>query len=192
MLWDYEQVKKAIINDTFNIVGSINNSLRNTSTWTGKGEVVLVLGRGNDVDTLNPLMCTAGTAFFLDNLIYSSMLGYVFNNGTIKPWLAESWEVSPDAKTYIFHLRKGVKWHDGTPFTSADVKFTFELAKKYANKLANPDYAQAVLYLESVETPDDYTVVFKLNKSYVPFLIYAITLWIIPKHIWENVEDPIT
>lgn len=47
-------------------------------------------------------------------------------DGTIGPWLAESWDVSPDGKTYVFHLRKGVKFHDGTPFDAAAVKANFD------------------------------------------------------------------
>lgn len=93
-------------------------------------KVTLVLAYGNDVDSMNPLVATATAAWILNGLVYSSTLGYVFNNGTIKPWLAEKWEISPDAKVFTFYLKKGVKWHDGTPFTSADVKFTFEMAKK--------------------------------------------------------------
>ncbi len=70
--------------------------------------------------------------------------------------LAESWDVSADAKQFTFHLRKGMLWHDGQPFTSEDVKFSIELVK-------NPDsassYAPEYADITDIATPDPLTVV---------------------------------
>ncbi|HEY4200580.1 MAG TPA: ABC transporter substrate-binding protein [Devosiaceae bacterium] len=107
------------------------------------------------------------------------------------PSLAKSWEISPDGLTYTFHLQEGVKWHDGQPFTSADVKYTFqELSGKY-NSLA----IQAYKGIASIDTPDDNTVVVKLAKPDPSFFPWAFCqpnfAQIFPKHIYEG-SDPRT
>src|SRR6185437_6159679 len=60
-------------------------------------------------------------------LIYETLLFFNRENGSIKPWLASSYQLSSDATTITFHLRPGVKWSDGKPFTSSDVVFTLNL-----------------------------------------------------------------
>lgn len=65
------------------------------------------------------------------------------------PQLAESWELSDDGRTYIFHLRKGVRFHNGTPFNASTVEFSLEWMSK------NEPWGQ---YVKNIETPDDYKV----------------------------------
>ena len=81
--------------------------------------------------------------------------------------LAESWEVSPDAKTYTFKLREGVTFHDGSDLTSEDVKYSLERAVN----VNHPDGASFLLgNIESIETPDDTTVIINTAASNVTFL----------------------
>src|ERR1700730_13523728 len=81
------------------------------------------------------------------------------------PGLADSWTVSEDAKVYTFKLKPGVTWHDGKPFTSADVLFSLEFLKQFHARARNN-----LLQVEKVEAPDDLTVVFTLKQPFGPFL----------------------
>ncbi|HSO08235.1 MAG TPA: ABC transporter substrate-binding protein [Pelomicrobium sp.] len=90
--------------------------------------------------------------------------------------LAESWTIAPDGLTYTFKLRKGVKFHDGTPFTSADVKATYE---RIANPPAGVRSLRQAAYADigSIETPDAHTVVFKLKKRNASMLSNFASPW---------------
>ena len=87
----------------------------------GKDFVIGFLG---DATSLNPVIATDGQSYIAEWPIYDSLVELDEKLG-VKPLLAESWEVSRDGLTYTFKLKKGVKWHDGKPFTARDVAFTF-------------------------------------------------------------------
>jgi len=117
--------------------------------------------------------------------IYESLLRYDFNLKPM-PHLARSWTISPDGKTYTFKLQEGVTWHDGKPFTAADVVFTAETYLKEVHPRSRP----VMLRLEKVHAPDPLTVVFELKAPFSPFIM----LWepstapIVPKHIYEGTD----
>ena len=96
----------------------------------------------------------------------------------------ENGGISQDGLTYTLKLRKDVKWHDGQPFTSKDVIFTYQtLAKK---ELGSPRTAEITDRVESVTATDDYTVAFKLKKVVAPFLVSNLSgtnYAIVPEHI---------
>ena len=79
------------------------------------------------------------------------------------PEAAESWEYNEDATKLTFHLRDDLKWSDGEALTSEDVKYTFDTIK------ANPTYyfSASMAVVDSIEAPDDYTVIFNLNLSLI-------------------------
>src|SRR4051794_2385764 len=81
---------------------------------------VLRIGIGTSLATLDPLLTTIGDEYIYNNLVFSG-LTQMAEDQTVHPDLAESWEYSPDLKSWTFHLRRGVKFHDGTEMTSADV-----------------------------------------------------------------------
>lgn len=101
------------------------------------------------------------------------------------PQLATSWSVSADGLQYTFHLRHGVKWHDGQNFTSADVAYSIELLKR-----VHPRGKSTFANLTEVRTPDAFTVVLVLSKP-SPFLIKAFSASespIVPKHIYDGTD----
>ena len=105
--------------------GTTGSGTASTGASEAGGEKVLLVGLGGDPTSFNPDANTDDYAYHVARNLYSGLLT-LNNNEEIIPDLAESWEISEDNLTYTFHLRQGVKWHDGEPFTSADVKFTYE------------------------------------------------------------------
>ncbi|NUU26208.1 MAG: ABC transporter substrate-binding protein, partial [Streptomycetaceae bacterium] len=104
--------------------------------------------------------------------------------GEFTPWLAKSWQFSPDGKELTLDLQSGVKWTDGRPFTAEDVAFTFNMLVK------NPALNANGLALTSAraEGPDKAVLSFPVPSfTQLPFV--GIT-YVVPKHIWETVQDP--
>lgn len=135
---------------------------------------------------LSTLATTATPTALVSTKIFESLLEFKGPELTPLPGLAESWTVSPDGKTITFKLRGDVKWHDGKPFTSEDVKFTVE-------KLVKPFHSRGKIYfgeLAGVDTPDARTVVFRLNKP-VPYFLKAFQPTetpMLPKHILGSLD----
>ena len=100
------------------------------------------------------------------------------------PGLATSWEINEDWTRHTFHLREGVTWHDGKPFTSADVAYSIETLKQ-----VHPRRRATFANLETVETPDDLTAVLVFSKP-VPYLYGALGTGapIFPRHLYEGVD----
>ena len=82
---------------------------------TPKSGGTLVFGRGGDSVGLDPAYETDGNSFMVCDNIFEALVFYQDETTQLEPGLAESWDISDDGKTYTFHLRKGVKFHDGTP-----------------------------------------------------------------------------
>jgi peptide/nickel transport system substrate-binding protein len=111
--------------------------------------------------------------------------------GTPKPWLARSWQSTPDGKTWTFQLHENAKFHDGTPVTADDVVFTFDYNLKGPGSATGA--AQGVNYIESVTAADPRTVVITLatvRPSFLNDVAGTFGFPIMPKHIWSTVEDP--
>src|SRR5208282_4709002 len=126
---------------------------------------IFVVAMGGDPDTFNPSLSTGSYADQIGGAVFNNLLTYD-ENFAPHPDLAQSWQVSPDGLTYTFNLVRNATFHDGHPLTSADVKFTYtQVLAKYHSVLIGP-----MKNVASVDTPNSYTVVFKLLKPYAPFL----------------------
>ena len=108
---------------------------------------------------------TASTLRLLQN-VHNSIVT-VDKGLNVVPSLAKSFEQSADGLTYTFHLRPGVKFHDGKPMTSADVKYSFERCKAKETGAVNFEVFNDV---DTIDTPDDLTVVIKLKRVNAPFI----------------------
>jgi peptide/nickel transport system substrate-binding protein len=118
---------------------------------------------------LDPRVGTDGQSERIDSLIFDSLLrkDEHFN---IQPWLAERWEV-PDPTTYVFHIRHGVRFHDGRPLTAKDVKWTLD---SMHDGTVISLKSSAFKLVARVETPDDYTVILHLKEADAP-LMWSLT-----------------
>jgi peptide/nickel transport system substrate-binding protein len=138
----------------------------------------LMIGATSEVSGFDPRIATDVPSFMVINVILEPLM--VFDEGLgLKPRLATGFEVSDDGLTLTFTLRDDVSWHDGTPFTSTDVKHTYDTT-------LDPDFGapNRSLYvaIESIDTPDATTVVFNL-KTATAFLINNMArMPIIPAH----------
>lgn len=148
------------------------------------------------VDTLNPYGL-GGLGLVRDTLnktIYEFLFYYNHNSGEITPWLATGYEYNDDFTEITITLRDGIEWSDGTPFTAADVEYTFQTVRETPTLVFS---AQLQEWVEDVEVVDDLTFKIYLNKPN-PRWVFTflaenseINLAILPKHIWEG-SDPET
>jgi peptide/nickel transport system substrate-binding protein len=125
---------------------------------------------------------------FYEPLIISSVAG----GGHTYPWLAQSWKWSNGNKTLTLNLRKGVKWTDGKPLTSADVVYSLTAGKQ--NKIMDMiGYASPDTSVASVSASGPYKAVIKLKTIDSQFIAANLNLqFVVPKHIWSKVADPAT
>lgn len=140
---------------------------------------------------LNPALRASTGVYLVASKIMEPLVD-LNAEGEADPMLATSWESSDDGKTITFKLREGVTWHDGKPFTSADVQYTaMEMWKKHLN------YSTTLqLYLDAVDTPDDHTAIFRYSRPMpMDLLLRALADlgYVAPRHIYEGsnvLENP--
>ncbi|MGQ9602430.1 MAG: ABC transporter substrate-binding protein [Candidatus Bipolaricaulia bacterium] len=115
---------------------------------------------------------TTNAAAAIDRILQHNLyegLVKIDNRGNILPGVAERWEVSPDGLEYTFHLRRGVKFHNGRELVASDIKFTFERDMDPATGHPHPEYYANIA---AIEVLDDYTVRFRMKVATPGFLYY--------------------
>lgn len=163
-----------------------------TTTEGGAGEAkyggVLRFQLLRDADAgYDPNLATLSTVYTITQLMFDT-LGEVTPDGDIVPSLATEWEISEDELTYTFQLRDDVVFHNGRAMTSADVRYTIE---RIQNPDTNSPRRGVFSVVESIEAPDDTTVVFRLSEPFAPFLaaLSDITAGIVPQEVVEAQGD---
>src|SRR5712664_1758283 len=166
----------------------------------------MVIGFLGDATSLNPLVATDGQSYIAEWPMFDSLLE-LDQNLNVRPLLAESWEVSRDGLTYTFKLKKGVRWHDGKPFTARDVAFTFYSVldpkvttphRAYFDALVgfpeltakeNPKRPED-LAVRPIEVVDDHTVRFRLRYPSGSFLAVLVNprAGIVPEHLLKGAD----
>ncbi len=143
----------------------------------------LTWGRGGDSVTLDLAQATDGESIKAGIQVLENLVMFKKDSMDVEPQLAASWKVSPDGLTWTFTLRKGIKFHDGTPFNAQAVKVSFE---RVIDK-SHPFYkygtwrypALGLGPVKEVKVIDDYTVALRTEKPYAP-LVANLALWLCP------------
>ncbi len=143
----------------------------------------LTFAAAKDVRSLNPLLAIDPVSTKVNNLIYAGLVK-INEKLEIEPDLAESWEISEDELTITFHLRDGLKFHDGDDLTAEDVKFTYSLA--VTPQIDSP-YRLRFEMVEGWDVIDDKTFLVVFTEPFSPGLA-NFTLGILPKHLLEGGE----
>src|SRR5690606_18133044 len=125
----------------------------------------LIVAADSEPRNLNPAIVASNGVFFIASKVIEPLAEASFEGKDgLEPRLATSWEGADDGLSVTFRLREGVVWHDGPPFTSADVAFSALQVWKKLQNLGRLVFAN----LEAVDTPDDHTAVFRFSKP-TPF-----------------------
>ncbi len=142
----------------------------------------IVVGQSTEPITLNPDGNPDSANDIIMQNVFSRLLK-ISNSEDIIPDLALTYDVSDDGFTYTFHLREGVKFHDGESFTSEDVKFTFDQIIAQGGRASG-----GLSNVTDISCPDDLTVVFTLKQvdaSFIYNIAYQGT-YVLPKHVYEG------
>lgn len=141
----------------------------------------LVIASAADARTLLPILASDSVSAEICGLLYNGLVKYDSELNLVGD-LAQDWEIREDGKIIIFHLRHGVKWHDGEDFTAQDVLFTFECL---IHPLTPTPYSGDFLKVASLEIPDAHTVVVTYHEPFSPGLA-SWGIGMIPEHLWKN------
>jgi len=147
-----------------------------------------VVALGTDPGQLNTAITTNGSVHTAAGLLYNGLIALDDSLRPV-PELATRWEIENAGALYRFHLRNGVRWHDGRPFSASDVKYTFnELLLKFHSRTR----ASLGGKLLRIDTPDDSTVEFRFRRPYAPLLqqLDVEEAPIMPEHVFAG-SDPL-
>jgi peptide/nickel transport system substrate-binding protein len=140
-----------------------------------------------DFDALNEFASTdSDTHEAMRHMLFLTVVKYD-KDLNAEPYLAEKWELADDGLSVTYHIRKDVKWHDGTPTTAADVKFTYERAIEPAMAYANIATFQ---YYKNAELLDPYTIRFNFTQPFAEQVEGLALMPVMPKHLLEKVPAP--
>jgi peptide/nickel transport system substrate-binding protein len=134
-----------------------------------------------DISGLIPNITSDSASHSVGSLIYDGLVR-ADRDLSLVGELAESWTISKDERTITFHLKRGVRWHDGAPFTARDVEFTFRYMRDPKTPTA---YAEDFLQAAWLEVVDPHTVRVHYQRPYAPALL-SWALWILPAHLLEE------
>src|SRR6267142_6064420 len=127
---------------------------------------ILVFAGRQEVPTIDPSIKYDWSIRMMQQALYDGLVKYVGNPPEIQPWLAERWEVSPDARTWTFHLAKHARFTNGDPVTAEAVRWSFARTLKLNQ---GPAWMLSdFLKEDGIKVVNDHTIQFTLTQSYVP------------------------
>ncbi|HZK11856.1 MAG TPA: ABC transporter substrate-binding protein [Atribacterota bacterium] len=144
--------------------------------------IIFNYGIDTELSTLEPANFTNVTDFIVVFNLYDPLVYPTMESGKIvKPWIAKSWDISKDAKTYTFYLNKGIKFHDGSEVTAEDVAFSMDRMMTIGGRTSN-NFA-SIIKSGNTEVIDKYTVVFHLEKPSASLLANLLNFFILNKNL---------
>lgn len=180
----YDVKRRLILQSSAAIAASVAAPWSAFAQETPRRGGVFTVHYGAEQRQLNPSLQASTGVYIIGGKIQEPLVDLDAEGRTVGV-LAESWESSPDGKAITFHLRKGLSWHDGKPFTSADVAFTaMQMWKPILN------YSSTLqLFLTGVDTPDAHTAIFRYERPMpLDLLLRALPDlgYVSAKHIYES------
>lgn len=159
----------------------------NTSTQTTGDSSVITIARPIDSSTLDPIMTGNNEDIWLLSLMLQGLTKSSADGTEIEPCLAETWDISDDNLTYTFHIRKDLKFSTGDPVTKDDWEYSLN---RYLTSEESP-WRGMVSMVDSIEVPDDTTVIFHLNAVSPTFLASTalFCMSVMPKAYCEEVGE---
>ena len=145
------------------------------------------IATGGSPDSLNPGNGLLAESYDLYELVYDTPIA-ITPEGEYVPELATSWEVSDDGLTWTLEIVDGVTFHDGTPLTSEDIKYSLELYRDTADFPYMPSYPDVFV---DIEAPSPTQLVITTEEPVGNFESRMLFMYVLPKHIWEAQDDPI-
>ena len=167
------------------------SSVSSPNSPAKSGGILRVVGGETLADDFNPLdpAGSSATAPGTGSVLYENLIYDNIDTGQLTDLLATGYKWSNENKTLTFAIRHGVKWSDGTPFSAADVAFTFNYLKKYPAFDVNAVWKTT---LTSVTAPNSDTVVFNFSAPDTVIFPSLIEQKIVPEHIWSKISNPVT
>ena len=169
-----------------------------------RGGEVTVLYK-DDFDSMDPAIGYTVQSWTPIKAVFDGLMDYKPGTSELEPDLAESYDISDDGKEYIFHLRKGVKFHNGREMKAADVKYSIERVCNAKTQSPGAGYFTGIpgcqdmldgkaTEMSGIETPDDYTVKFKLTEPNATMLhVFALNFaFVVPKEVAEQYGEDFT
>jgi peptide/nickel transport system substrate-binding protein len=141
----------------------------------------LVQGIVGVPNLFQPILSSDAASGTIEALIFEGLVRYDESMERVG-LLAREWEISPDQLRWTFHLKEGVKWHDGKPFTAYDVEFTFRTVA-FDEDYPGPRRSSLSL-LEDIQVMDEHTICFILKRPFGPFM-NSLGIGIIPRHLFD-------
>ncbi|WP_089281672.1 ABC transporter substrate-binding protein [Anaerovirgula multivorans] len=155
---------------------------------TDAEEPVIIRLTGGDYGYPTPFQhYPRGPGGYKMQLVFDSLLERD-ENGLI-PWMAKEWEISEDGLEYTFTIHEDIQWQDGKPLTMEDIQFSFEYFEKHP-PVWNPVTMDGKAFVEKIEIIDKDKIRFTISEKNVTILEKIGDVRMIPKHIWEAIEDP--
>ncbi len=161
------------------------------SAQTASAQDQLIIGVPLEPPNLDP---TSGAAAAVDSVVYGNVfegLTRINESGDVAPALAESWQIAPDGLSYVFHLQRGVRFHDGTEFDANDVKFSFDRALAPDSTNAQKALLNSIIQVDVI---DSYTVRLILDRPAggIPYVLgWGDAVIVAPESATTNATDPV-